>query len=344
MPDLAESLGKPSDGGKTWTYTLRKGVKFEDGTPVTSKDVKYARRALAGQDDVPQRPDVLQRLPRPAGLHQALRGPDAGQAGLRRSRRPTTRRSSSTSSKPFGGFDYFAQLPSTVPVPAAKDTGSKYKEHVGLHGPVHVRHATTLGKSFTLKRNPNWDPATDPNRKALPDQIEVTLNVNADDIDNRLLSGDLDVDIDGTGVQPRRAGPDPRRPDAQGPDATTRSTRGSGTPRSTPTWRRWTTSTAARRCMYAVDRTGYQRAYGGAAGGDIATNLLPPVIPGCADSSTPTPAPSNNGDLAKAKDELHAVRPAQRLHHQHLLPRRAARRRRRPPRRCSSRWRGSASS
>lgn len=41
-PDLAESLGESSDGGKTWTYKLRAGLKFEDGTPITSKDVKYA--------------------------------------------------------------------------------------------------------------------------------------------------------------------------------------------------------------------------------------------------------------------------------------------------------------
>src|SRR5215831_4140586 len=41
-PDLAESLGAPSDNGKTWTYTLRAGVKFDDGTPITSKDVAYA--------------------------------------------------------------------------------------------------------------------------------------------------------------------------------------------------------------------------------------------------------------------------------------------------------------
>ena len=40
--DLAEGLGMPSDGGKTWTYKLRAGVKFDDGTPITSKDVKYA--------------------------------------------------------------------------------------------------------------------------------------------------------------------------------------------------------------------------------------------------------------------------------------------------------------
>ena len=32
VPDLAEALGVPTDGGKTWTYKLRKGVKYEDGT------------------------------------------------------------------------------------------------------------------------------------------------------------------------------------------------------------------------------------------------------------------------------------------------------------------------
>src|SRR5215212_9849181 len=41
VPDLAEAAGQVSDGGKTWTYKLRQGVKFEDGTEVTSADVKY---------------------------------------------------------------------------------------------------------------------------------------------------------------------------------------------------------------------------------------------------------------------------------------------------------------
>jgi len=39
VPDLAQSLPKPTNGGKTWVFTLRKGIKFSNGQPVTVKDV-----------------------------------------------------------------------------------------------------------------------------------------------------------------------------------------------------------------------------------------------------------------------------------------------------------------
>ena len=40
VPDLAEALPAVSNGGKTFTFKLRKGIKFSDGKPVTVADVK----------------------------------------------------------------------------------------------------------------------------------------------------------------------------------------------------------------------------------------------------------------------------------------------------------------
>src|SRR5205823_3594233 len=46
VPDLATGLGRTRDGGRTWTYTLRSGLRWEDGSPLTSRDVKYGIERL----------------------------------------------------------------------------------------------------------------------------------------------------------------------------------------------------------------------------------------------------------------------------------------------------------
>src|SRR6476659_7573475 len=40
VPYLAQDLPKVTDGGKTYTMTLRKGLKYSDGTPVKASDFK----------------------------------------------------------------------------------------------------------------------------------------------------------------------------------------------------------------------------------------------------------------------------------------------------------------
>jgi peptide/nickel transport system substrate-binding protein len=299
-PDLAEGMGVPSDGGKTWTYKLRAGLKYEDGTAITSKDVKYAVLRSLDKDVFVNGPTYFNDF---LDLGD-YKGPykDAGK-DTNAITTPDDRTIVFHLKVPFGGFDYFAMLPMTVPVPQAKDTGIKYKEHVISSGP-YMFETYEAGKGFTLVRNPNWDPASDPNRKALPDKYDIKIGVNADDIDQQIIAGTLDLDLAGTGVQPAILSNVLSTPDlkarADNPSIA----------------RLWYTSInpeiaplnnieCRKAVMYAADRTGYQAAYGGEfAGGQIATGLLPPIIPGYQPLSVYPAGADNKGDLDKAKEAL----------------------------------------
>ena len=175
-------------------------MKYEDGTAIKSADVKHAVLRSTDKETFPNGPAYYEQF---LNLPEGYKGPYKSK-GVNTDSAITTPDDTTIVfhlKTAFGGFDQVAALPQSVPVPEAKDTGANYKQHVISSGP-YMFDQNNLGKNFTLKRNPNWDPATDPNRKALPDGYDVQLNVNADDIDNRLISGDLDVDVVGTGVQP----------------------------------------------------------------------------------------------------------------------------------------------
>ncbi|GAA4933683.1 ABC transporter substrate-binding protein [Actinoplanes utahensis] len=302
--DLAEGLGVSSEGGKTWTYKLRSGLKYEDGSPITSKDIKYAVLRTVDKD-------VL--VHGPTYLGDFLNLP-AGYKGVYKSKGVNTDQAIETPDdktivfhlkQPFGGFDYFAMLPGTAPVPEAKDTGVKYKEKVVSSGPYKFENYQE-GKGFSLVRNPNWDKATDPNRPALPDRYEVTLGVESNDIDNRLISGDLDVDIAGTGVQPAslsRVLNDPALKAQSDNPGSARTWYTSINPKVAPLDK----LDCRKAIMYAADRTGLQAAYGGpVAGGEIATSLMPPNIAGHQKIDLYPAGADNKGDVAKAKEALTA--------------------------------------
>lgn len=302
VPDLAESLGVPSDDAKTWTYTLREGLTFEDGTPITSEDVKYAVLRTIDKEVLVNGPTYLGDFLDLGDYQGPFKDPDGDTSAIET---PDERTIVFHLKQPFGGFDYFAQLPATVPVPKDADTGVRYKEHVVSSGP-YMFEDYQEGVGFTLVRNPNWDPATDPNRPALPDRIEVTLGVNADDIDNRIISGDLHVDLAGTGVQPaalsRVLSDDALRAQADNPGAP-RLWYTSINPKVEPL----TNVECRKAVLFATDRTAYQTAYGGEfAGGEIATTLLPPQIPGYEAFDLYPAGDDNTGDLEAAQAALEA--------------------------------------
>ncbi|MEV4311205.1 ABC transporter substrate-binding protein [Actinocrispum sp. NPDC049592] len=301
VPDLAEAKGEHSDDLKTWTYKIKKNVKFEDGTVVTSKDVKYAVERSLDKDSFPNGPTYFNEFLDLQGYTSPYKDTDPDKLGLKAIDTPDDNTIVFHLVKPFSGFDYFAQMPSTMPVPRAKDTGTEYKKKVISTGPYKFE-SNELGKNFTLVRNENWDPSTDPNRKALPDKITVALNVNADDIDNRLQSGDLDVDVVGSGVQPAAQAKILADPQLKN---------NSDNPLAARLWYTNINGDVAplnniecrKAIQYAADKTGYQRAYGGNTGGEIATHLLPPVIPG-SEKYDPFPSKDNAGDVDKAKEAL----------------------------------------
>ena len=137
VPDLATSLGKPSDGNKTWTYTLRDGLKYEDGTPITSQGHQVRRRAPARQGHLPQRPDVLQRLPRrrPEGYSVYK---DKNLDNLKSIETPDDKTIVFHLNKPFAGFDYFAQLSCHVPGAAGQGHRHEVQGARGLERALQV--------------------------------------------------------------------------------------------------------------------------------------------------------------------------------------------------------------
>ena len=302
VPDLAEGLGESSPDGKTWTYKIKKGVKFEDGTEITSADVKYAVLRSTDKATFPNGPAYFEGiLNLPADYKGPYKSPNVN-----------TDQAIATPDKytivfktkaPFASFDYLAQLTQTMPVPKAKDTGAKYRNTIVSSGPYKFE-GLQPGKSFNLVRNDQWDQATDETRKALPDKYEVSLNVNPEDIDNRMITGDLDVDIVGTGVQPATL------PKVLQDPALKATSDNPTTPRLwytsiNPTVKPFDNIECRKAVLYGMDQVGYQTAFGGPfAGGDLATTVMPPVIPGYQAFDLYPNGEDHKGDVEAAKQAL----------------------------------------
>ncbi len=80
--------------------------------------------------------------------------------------------------QPFSEFNEVVTFSGqTAPVPQGKDKGERYALHPLSTGPYKWEGNYQPQKGGTLVRNEHWDPGTDPNRKQLPDKIEVTAEV-----------------------------------------------------------------------------------------------------------------------------------------------------------------------
>jgi len=307
VPDLATGPGVVSDNGLTWTYHLQPGVKFEDGTTVTSQDVKYAVERTFDRGLFPLGPNYFSGLL--GGNAAKYPGPykdksSKDKMGLTAVTTPDATTVVFHLAKPFADFDYVAAIPQTAPVPPNKDTGANYQLHPVSTGP-YMFQSYQLNKQLTLVPNPNWKASTDPNAAQLASKITMTMNMNANDIDSRLLAGDLQVDAAGTGVQAAARSKILSSPSLK---AT------ADDPLAGFTWFAAINTTLAPlnnvHCRmaieYAASKTNYQDAYGGPIGGAIATTVAPPNLVGYKSFDLYGATTDPGGNVAKAKSELQA--------------------------------------
>ncbi|MFF8377955.1 ABC transporter substrate-binding protein [Streptomyces sp. NPDC015661] len=181
-PDLAEDLGVSSNGAKTWTFRLKPGLKYEDGSPITAQDVKYnVERSFS--PDLPGGPDYAARYLVGAEGYQ---GPAKGKH-LDSVKTPDARTIVFELRKPFAEFPYATVLPTFAPVPASQDKGPQYDNRPFSSGPYKI-DSYARDKQLVLVRNTHWDPKTDAVRKAYPDRIVVTMGLKANQIDDRLIA------------------------------------------------------------------------------------------------------------------------------------------------------------
>ncbi|MGW1392094.1 ABC transporter substrate-binding protein [Streptomyces nigra] len=302
VPDLASAPGEPSDGGKTWTYKLRPGLKYEDGTPITSKDVKYAvERSNFARDVLSLGPSYFQQFLEGGDKYK---GPykDKSDKGISSIQTPDDTTIVFKLNRAFQEFDYLVATPQTAPVPKAKDTGVDYVKKIVSSGSYKFQ-SYQEGKEAVLVRNENWDAKSDPLRKQYPEKIVVKLKVNAETIDQDVMSGKA-IDLGGTGVQ---AATQAKVVNSSDQKANTDNTYGGRL-----VYMAINTKLApfdkveCRKAVeFAVNKVSVQTALGGPIRGDIASTVLPPDIPGYQKSDLYA-TPGNKGDVTKAKDQLKA--------------------------------------
>ena len=204
-PDMAEGMPVISDGNKLVTVHIRHGVHFSPpvNREVTSADVAYAIDRAANPSVA--NPYYLGYFSSVEGMKTASGGPIKGV------QTPDKYTIAFHLTEPQAAIVAAALvLPMSAPVPpeyARKfdaQKPSEYGNHQVATGPYMFKNNAEgkvlgigyiPGKSATLVRNPNWNPATD-FRPAYLDQININIGGDPTVIGRQVLEGSNSVQND----------------------------------------------------------------------------------------------------------------------------------------------------
>ncbi|MFG2604448.1 ABC transporter substrate-binding protein [Streptomyces sp. NPDC048514] len=162
--DLATDAGTMKDGGKTWSFTLKDGVKWEDGSEISMDDVRHTFERLFASF-ITEGPRYLQNW---LVGGKGYKGPYEGKHldSIEVSGKTVTFHLN----EPRGDFNFTVAMRGYALVNKKHDTKEKYDKHPFSSGPYKI-DSRKIGKSMTYVRNEHWDPKTDSIRNAYPDKF-----------------------------------------------------------------------------------------------------------------------------------------------------------------------------
>ncbi len=191
--DLAETPGKDVNGDcKTWEYTLKKGVKYEDGTEVKAADVAYGI-ARSFEESIDGGATYVQEwLADNPSYNEVYKGPyTSGNVNVPGLTVTGDHGLKFEFKSPHCDLPFALALPTSAPVPQAKDTKTEYDRRIFSSGPYKIKEYVRDTR-LVLERNENWDPNTDPLRHNYLDSVVVEMGPDDTAQTERVLAGSGD--------------------------------------------------------------------------------------------------------------------------------------------------------
>jgi peptide/nickel transport system substrate-binding protein len=207
VPDMATDTGTANSDATMWTFTLRDGLTWQDGSPVKCEDVKYGISRTFATDvinggpvyaieylDIPKADDGTSAYKGP----YSAEGQDLFDQAVTCNGRTITFHLAQT----VPDFNYavsmgFGAVPNPVDHPGVDTVENYVGDAVWSDGPYQITSYTGIrheyeqtpgkGGSLILDRNSNWNPSSDDYRGAFPDKWEVDFALDPETIDRRLI-------------------------------------------------------------------------------------------------------------------------------------------------------------
>jgi len=159
VPDLTD-LGTTSADGLTWTFKLQPNIKYADGTPISINDMAYAIKRSFAHDVFDAGPTYQLTYFKDGDKYKGPYKDGLTYGGVETQGTDTL---IIHLAKKFPDLPYYMTFPMFTPIPQAKDKKQYYQNNPMTTGP-YMFDSFTPGSELKLKKNPNWDPNTDPSR------------------------------------------------------------------------------------------------------------------------------------------------------------------------------------